>query len=328
MITLRLFKAADPFQEIDSRPLTSGAITLGRDASSDWQIDDTRGDISRRHCTIRTYADTIYLRDHSTNGVSTGAERLRIARDADHEIRPGETIHLGEFMVLVDRDEAEDVNATMSIRSARPVVPQASSMDYPVTDAGLLEAFCDGARIDRSSFIGEDSSELMMRLGALYRQVVDDLGLLLGDRAALKDTLKLDRTTISARDNNPLKWAAPERVAVDLLKEKDTGFLKGAEAMRASFEDLRRHNASVIAGSTAAIEFVLRELSPEAVEGSQQKSQPLGFLSRGDAQWKNYQARHKLLADDLAHNGLGQIGGASRQAYQHTLASLEAKEGA
>lgn len=326
MITLRLFKAADPFQEISSRPLTSGAITLGRDAEADWQIEDTRGDISRRHCTIRTYADVVFLRDHSTNGVAVGAERRRVARDVDHQIKPGETLHIGEFMVLIDQDAAEDLNATMSLKAPRRVTPEAALADYPVTEAGLLEAFCDGAGLDRSSFIGEDPSALMMRLGALYRQTIDDLGLLLGDRAALKDTLQLDRTTISARDNNPLKWASPERVAVDLLNEKHTGFLKGAEAMRASFEDLRRHNASVTAGSAAAVEYVLRELAPESLEGAQQKNQALGFLSRGDAQWKAYQARHRLLADDLAMAGAGQVGAASRQAYQRTLASLDAEE--
>lgn len=318
MITLRLFKAADPFQEIDARPLTTGAITLGRDETADWKIDDARGDISRRHCTIRTYANTIYVCDHSANGVVTGSERRRIARGTDHEIAPGEALHIGEFLVLVDRDEAEDMNATISRRVATPA---ASPTSYPATEAGLIEAFCEGASLDRSALIGEDPSALMARLGAIYRQVIDDLGLLLGDRAALKDALQLDRTTISARENNPLKWAATERVAVDLLRDRDTGFLKGAEAIRASFEDLRRHNASVMAGSTAAVEFVLRELSPDSIEGGQAKSQPLGFLSRGDGHWKILQARHKSLADDMAIDGNGRIGAASRDAYQANLSS-------
>ncbi|RYG31341.1 MAG: type VI secretion system-associated FHA domain protein TagH [Burkholderiales bacterium] len=318
MITLRLFKAADPFQEIDARPLPSGAITLGRDETADWKIDDTRGNISRRHCTIRTYADTIYVRDHSANGVITGSERRRISREIDHEIAPGETLHIGEFLVLVDRDEAEDMNATISRRWAPPAP---SPTSHPATEAGLIEAFCEGAGLDRSALIGEDPSALMARLGSMYRQVIDDLNLLLGDRAALKDTLQLDRTTISARDNNPLKWAAPERVAVDLLRDRDTGFLKASEAIRASFEDLRRHNASVMAGSAAAVAFVLRELSPDAIEGGQPKPQSLGFLSRGDGQWKALQARHKSLADDMAVAGNGRIGAASRAAYQANLSS-------
>lgn len=322
MITLRLFKAADPFQEIDSRQLASGAITLGRDSSADWQIKDALDDISRRHCTISTYADVIYLRDHSVNGVATGPDRRRVVRETDHEIRAGDTLYLGAFLLVVDQEETEDVNATLSLRSASaPEVKGRPPVAYPGTEAGLLEAFCDGAGLETSSFMGEDPSALMGRLGALYRQVVDDLGSLLQDRAALKDTLQLDRTTISARENNPLKWAATERVAVDLLKERDTGFLKGAEAMRASFEDLRRHNASVMAGSSAAIGFVLSELSPEKIEAAQPKSQALGFLSRSDAHWKSFQQLHRLMADDLARGGAGQIGAASREAYQQRLRS-------
>ncbi len=326
MITLRLFKSADPFQEIDSRPLESGSITLGRDASADWQIEDSKGDISRRHCTVRIYADVLYLCDHSKNGVWTGPERRRAPRETDHQIRVGETFHIGEYLVLVDQHQTDEyVSATAAIHASTSA-SIAPSTDYRGTDASMLEAFCDGAGVDRASFIGEDPAALMARLGALYRQAVDDLSILLGDRAALKDSLHLDRTTISARDNNPLKWSTPERVAVDLIKERETGFLKGADAMRASFEDLRRHNASLMAGSSAAVAFVLRELAPEAVEAVSQKPQALGFLSRGDAQWKAYQTRHKALTEDLLRGASGQIGAVSREAYQETIASLEAEE--
>lgn len=322
MITLRLFKASDPFHEIDSRPLSSGAITLGRDTSADWQIDDTRGDISRRHCTISTYAGAIYVRDHSTNGVATGAGRRRVSRELDHEVKPGETVHIGEFLIIIDQEEHEDVNATLSMRTSQSPVSLQAVTDYPRTDAGLLEAFCGGAGLDTSSFIGEDPLALMARLGAAYRQVIDDLSLLLGDRAALRDTLQLDRTTISARENNPLKWSSPERVAVDLLREDETGFLKGAEALRASFDDLRRHNASVMAGSTAAVEFVLQELSPENLGAGQAKPQALGFLNRSEGALKALTARHKALTDDMLLTGSGRIGAASREAYQASLSKV------
>lgn len=316
MITLRLFKAADPFREIDARALNAGAITLGRDASADWRLDDTRGDISRRHCTISTYADAIYIRDHSTNGVTRGTARTRVPHNVDHQIAPGETLHLGEFMLVVDRPGQDDIDATMTRRPIHVIETPSANASYSGTEASLLEAFCEGAGLETGAFIGEDPSALMRRLGAVYRQVVDDLTQLLHDRASVKDTLQIDRTTISGRDNNPLKWTGPEQVARDLLKEGDTGFLKGADAIREAFDDLRRHNASVLAGSTAAIEHVLRELSPERIETGQPRAQHLAFLPRGESNWKRYQVRHQGLQAELRLNGAGQIGDAARQAYQ------------
>ncbi len=324
MITLRLFKAADPFREIDARVLNAGAITLGRDASADWRLDDTRGDISRRHCTISTYADAVYIRDHSTNGVSTGPRRIRVPQNIDHQIAPGETLHLGEFMLVVDQPGQDDIDATKVGRPVHVVEAPPPAVPYAGTEAGLLEAFCNGAGLETGSFLGEDPSALMRRLGAVYRQAVDDLSQLLDDRAALKDTLQIDRTTISGRDNNPLKWASPEQVARDLLREGHAGFLKGSDAIREAFEDLRRHNASVLAGSTAAMEHVLRELSPEAIETAQPRPQHLAFLPRGEANWKKYLARHQSLTSELRLIGAGGIGNAARQAYQGAAASAQA----
>lgn len=327
MITLRLFKSADPFREIDARVLNAGAITLGRDASADWRLDDTRGDISRRHCTISTYADAIYVRDHSTNGVTTGPGRTRVPHDFDHQIAPGETLHLGEFMLVVDRPGQDDIDATMARRPAHINDAPLPAAPYSGTEARLLEAFCNGAGLESGSFIGEDPPALMQRLGAVYRQVVDDLGQLLDDRAALKETLQIDRTTISGRDNNPLKWAGPERVARDLLKDGDAGFLKGADAIRQAFDDLRRHNASVLAGSTAAVAHVLRELSPEAIETGQPRAQHLAFLPRRESNWKKYLARHQSLCGELRLSGAGEIGNATRQAYQLALPPAQTDKG-
>jgi type VI secretion system FHA domain protein len=272
----------------------------------------------------------VRLCDHSANGVYVGMEKVRVSRDVEQNVRAGETLFFGEYMLLVDA-ELPDPPPANSVPAASPKsapVARRDSLPHAGTHAAMLEAFCHGAGVDSSSFIGEDPAAVMVRLGVVYRQVVDDLCLLLNERAELKDTLKLDRTTISARDNNPLKWAPPSRIAVDMLKEGDTGFLRGADAFRASFEDLRRHNAAVLASSVAAVDFVLTELSPEALEASSQRPQTFGFLSRSDTLWKAYQARHKALAGENASSGVGKMGEVSRTAYQATLKSLDKVESA
>jgi len=326
MITLRLFKSSDPFQEIESRTLAHGDLIIGRDPDADWPILDPRRDLSRRHCIVNIDGQRVFLRDISTNGVTIGVERRLAPREERCELSPGETIYLGEFMILLDAGPAVEADkpashgAALAAQAPTPVSPAARS--GPLTDAALIEAFCRGAGLEPSSFAGEDPAAVMGRIGAVYRQVIDDLGAMMRDRALVKNQLRMDRTTISSRDNNPLKWAPTHRVAVDLLKEGEGGFLKGAAAFKSSFDDLRRHGVCIMAGSDAALHHVLAEFDPETLEaGARRQASP--FASKYEAMWKVFRERHADLSDDA---GDAAIERAFREGYERRLNSLEDEE--
>ncbi len=332
MITLRLFKASDPFQELEARDLLWGEFTIGRDASSDWPLRDTRGDLSRKHCVISVEGDRVLVRDTSTNGVFLGPEKRPLPQGEPADLAPGDTIYLGEFMILLDFSSAEDASSRALAEGGAPPAETAPAPRLepavapagPVTDAALLEAFCRGARLETSSFVGEDPAAVMTRLGVVYREVVDDLCALMRDRAMLKDQYRMERTTISARDNNPMKWAPPDRIAVELLQEGEGGFLKGAAAFRASFEDLRQHGGGLLAGSHAAVRHVLQELDPERLEGSTRR-QPLHFVSKFEAAWKLFRERHVTLSGET---GAAAVERAFRAGYEEHLNSVERGEAA
>ncbi len=329
MITLRLFKAEDPFQQIAERKLDEGELTIGRDPAVGWTIGDEDGHLSRRHCALSFDGRRIWLRDLSTNGCFLGASRRRVPRDQMFEVKQSETIHLGGFMIVLDPDQVRDADQWAHSSPANdPVVPSSGPVkardqsvteeQRPVTDAALLEAFCSGARLDASSFAGEDASDIMRRLGGVYRQIVEDLSRLMNERALLKSALNMNLTTISAKDNNPLKWAPPHRLAVDLLREEGGGFLTGAAAFHASFADLGRHTACMMAGSRAAVETVLTELNPRKLE-SEAKRQPLHFVSRYELAWRQFENLHEHLVRDSQEGGSGKIGGAFRDGYEKKL---------
>lgn len=323
MITLRLFEEAKPFQQIDEHPLLDAPIVIGRDPSADWVIDDANGRLSRKHCVLRRENGRIFLRDTSSNGVFIGPEKAPAPPEREFELKAGQSFHLGEYTVLVDGElDAEPVERLRPKPRAA-----ATSSAAQVTDAGLLERFCIGAGLEPSSFAGEDPGDVMARLGAVYRQVVNDLSDLMQDRAVVKDLLQMDRTTVSARDNNPLKWAPPHRTAIELLQEGETGFLKGHEAFRASFADLRRHGAGLVHGSKSAIDFILAELHPDKLETTA-KPQALAFISRNEAAWKRYRQVHaELLADARDVDG-GKINHALRAGYEEHLATVAVQDDA
>jgi predicted component of type VI protein secretion system len=115
----------------------------------------------------------------------------------------------------------------------------------------------------------------------------------------------------------------PDRVAVDLLREGEGGFLKGDSAFKASFADLRRHGACLLAGSQAAVRAVLEDLAPARLEAGV-KRQPLTLTSRFETAWRTFEARHAELAGEDNATGQKRIERAFREGYEMQLGALSA----
>ena len=302
MFVFRLFHRDRPFEQIDSRLLAAGSLTIGRDPEADWPLDDAEGTLSRIHCSLALENGKLFLRDRSSNGTYL-ADGERVPKDQALEIEVREIIRLGALNILVDRPSAQTADDP-SMPLHVPLCPVAQPMpqdwaDASVVrpehrDASLIEAFCEGAKLDASALSGEDPVELMQRVGAIYQQTVLGLATLMADRMRLKANYQLERTTIGAANNNPFKWAATRQVAQDLLCTRDAGFLSDAEAVRASFEDLGRHLAAVATGANAATDLVLQTLAPEAIDAEARSE---GFSLRGSAasRWDIHNRRYAKL---------------------------------
>jgi len=355
MITLRLFHGTDPFREIDARLLPVGdELTVGRDPSADWCVSDLHAELSRRHCVLAVKDGRVLVRDLSANGVFLGVERRKIARDMPVEIDPAEAIHLGQFTIVVDVAEAGVANdmgpsnreAGDSVFEApfnapllrdptlyahdfavpsewetesAPVPPQAPGAE--LTNAALLDAFCMGARLDASSFAGQDPVEVMRRAGAIYRQVVLGIGDLMAERTSVKAEYRLDRTTVGAVNNNPFKWAPTQRVAVDLLCGRNESFLSGPAALKASFEDLKKHLLCLLAGSRAAVNATFDHLSPPKIEEAT-KGSPL-LIGKSEAHWRQYQRRHEELSSEARATQESAVNLAFKAGYEQQLRELD-----
>lgn len=294
MITLRLFQQGEPPIEIGARTLAEGELCIGRDDSADWTLPDVSRTLSRRHCVVAVKDGVLTVRDDSTNGVFARGERLPVA--APTILPLGAVFTLGAFLIRIE----PGVAATTP--TSPPIIDD--------TPAGrLFDAFCEGAQIDSSFLSAEDPAEVMRRLGAIYREMVSGLGRLVDARARSKAEAGLDYTSIQALDNNPFRWAPPQRLAVDLLQSRQDGFLDSDAAVRASFADVSDHQQRLAAGAKAAVESVVAGLSPEAIADQV----PSGFMKkRSDALWAEFERRHAEIARDVS--GVAR-GAAFRQAY-------------
>ena len=311
MVTLRLFHQTNPFKQIDSRELDEDDLAIGREPGQGWTIDDPDRELSRLHCMLEHRQGRLALRDLSANGVFVGTRRTRPAPGEPFAREPGETIRLGRFLGVVEDGAAEPAPEPQSAQFfddpfsqplLRPSQVAEEALAIPSEWAGpapaprpastaagegaLLEAFCAGARLDASAFSGEEPAEVMRRLGAVYQQMVLGLGDLMSERTSVKTEYRLERTTVRAEGKNPFRWAPAQRVAVDLLRPRNDGFLSGPAAVKVSFEDLKKHLLCMLAGLRAALSSTLDSLSPETVEG--QMGGRSFLTNRGGAAWSEY----------------------------------------
>jgi predicted component of type VI protein secretion system len=351
MTMLRLFLQSEPFLQIEERQLEKGELVIGRAKDVDWPLADPARLLSRRHCSIMVADGAVSLRDTSANGVFIGTARERVRSTAPVHLKPGETVRLGEYIIVVEAND--QVQASASRRNAqrpllRPVEnpaaanlaaehcflapgsladPGAATLKTasPGDDAAALDAFCEGAHLDPLVFVDEDPSAVMRRLGAVYREMVLGLTDLMEERTAVKADYRMDRTAIRPADNNPFRWAGAQRVALDLLRDRQDGFLSGPHAVRSAFTDVKKHLLCVFAGAGAALGAVLQALSPKVVEAGV-PARDILLKGRGAATWGRYVAAHTAYQRDAAQSPNGLSNREFSIAYGRRLEELDAGE--
>jgi len=305
MYMFRLFHRDRPFEQIDARMLADGQLSIGRDSQADWQIADPDCALSRLHGCIKLEEARISYCDTSSNGSFT-ADGARFPHGKFVPLDPQQSVHLGPMVLLVEKmtelplaDGGEGTRISLAAGVVPGAIPSGwSDRDSlarpsrpPHRDISLVEAFCEGADLDPSALSADDPEELMRRIGEIYRQSLLGISTLLTARAETKRSYDMDRTTISAFDNNPFKWAATRRLALELLFDRTDGFLSGGAAVRASFEDLAAHLTGVAEGAQAAVEAVMDSIDPQAID---QEAASRGFSLKGRAAicWNIVRERH------------------------------------
>lgn len=310
MYMLRLFDEGDLVRPIDARLLRDGTLQIGRDPAADWTIPDPDREISRAHCVVSADGQGLAVRCTGTNGVFDDASGARLPDEVAVPIALPTTLRIGRFRLVAaaaPHDAAGAVNENRTMLMTPPlgestIVPtdwdDARAPAQAFTEGSLLEAFCDGAGLDASLLSSEDPAEIMRRAGAVYRQLVLGIGDLMNERDRARAQYQLAKTTISGSGNNPFKWAPTQRLAIDLLLAGSNGFLSGPAALRASFQDIKRHAVATFAGFQASLRAAVATFEPAAVEATSAGRTSL-LKSRAAAQWQEVESRHADLAQQL-----------------------------
>jgi len=140
----------------------------------------------------------------------------------------------------------------------------------------------------------------MMQAGQILREFVSGTTDLLTSRSNLKNTFRLDQTTVLPRHNNPMKFSDN---TADLLKQLliggDGDYLGARDAVREVCRDLINHqNAFLDAMNSAFVEFADR-FDPEELQDGFDRTLGSGLFSFGKTAkyWGLYRDLYPIITE-------------------------------
>lgn len=191
----------------------------------------------------------------------------------------------------------------------------------------LWAAFCEGAGVNINLPQGL-TPELMKVIGQVLHHSIDGTIKLVAVRAAAKQELKAEVTTIQARNNNPLKFSPDAGAAIEqLLQPPMRGFMMGPVAVNDAMDDLLGHAIGTMAGMRAALGGVLDRFEPGKLEGKLAGSSVLDSvlpMNRRAKLWELYLQHFKKIRDDAQDDFHDLFGKAFIEAYEDQLDRLDA----
>jgi len=236
----------------------------------------------------------------------------------------------------VETEGAPDTGAT----TAQQHQPEAASapapgLQHPPAGAAAstaasseLEAFLTGLGVTPPADT-ENSAAVLQLSGELLRAMTQGLMTVMMARARFKSELRLEVTTIRARDNNPFQFCVdPEDALERLLWRRSRGFLDPTAAVHKTFDDIQAHEMAMIAGLRAALRALLARFNPEQLEKQFEGESHLEKLlpiARKSKCWDLFVSTFDQVADDAAEDFMRLFGEAFNHAYEEQIRRLTAE---
>lgn len=194
----------------------------------------------------------------------------------------------------------------------------------------LWQAFCEGAGLSLSLPQGLNP-QLMRVIGQVLHDAVDGTLKLVAARAASKQELRAQVTTIQSKHNNPLKFSVDTPSALaQLLQPPMRGFMQGPDAVREVMDDLLGHHIGTMTGTRAALQGMLKRFEPALLESRLAGNSVLDSvlpINRRARLWELYVEHFKRVQEDAQDDFHELFGKAFVKAYEEQLDLLVAARG-
>ena len=164
---------------------------------------------------------------------------------------------------------------------------------------------------------------LVPEMSSIINETVTRLIDLLRARTAIKNELRVQHTMIQMTDNNPLKFSATASDALRVMFSKDrSAFMRPAEAIQDSFDDVSDHQVAVLSGMNAAYETMLNHFNPENLKRHINAGDSL-LGNKNAKNWSAFEEYYKSLKGDYETTYNELFGEDFARHYEKQLAELK-----
>ncbi|MDT8345225.1 MAG: type VI secretion system-associated FHA domain protein TagH, partial [Thermohalobaculum sp.] len=223
-------------------------------------------------------------------------------------------------------------------RAARPQVvppvadpaPALSPAAAPVphgagASAEAVRAFLHAAGAERLDIPDAELVEVMARMGAVFRAMVEGMREVLMTRASIKGEFRMNQTMIRSGGNNPLKFSiSPEQAVEAMIRPPVKGYQEAGAAAREALNDIKAHEVAMMTGMEAALKDLLARLSPEKLTEKIDPGSGLGNLlgGRKARYWEAYEKMYADIAREAEDDFQSVFGKEFARAYENQLRKL------
>ncbi len=200
---------------------------------------------------------------------------------------------------------------------------EANTQVQPVTS--LTQAFFKGLGVDEQDYGKVLNESLMLELGQSMHLMLTGLMDSLRQRSQLKMEFRINQTTFQQRENNPLKFSANiDDVFQNLFLRNSASFLSSQQAITEAFNDGRKHDIALTAGTIGALQGLLNELDPQAIEQKSQSQTITDMLpgQKQTRQWKVYKSLHQDYKNEFMRDNSAALSDDFVKAYDSKLKLL------
>ena len=290
--------------------------------------EDHRSSIARE--------DLVQLDDDSDEFSLVDAEEITGARELSSRLF-GDTVtdsYVKRQKAADKKAERKSAKVTRMPRpeGKKPARPEQTPATAPPRESTPLpkdavEAFLRGLGMSAGDLGNADSRRILHNAGLALREFVLGSMELLQNRAAVKNSFRLEQTTIQPGSNNPLKFSASADDAVrTLLTGSRNEYGPAVDSVREAVRDLKHHEIAVICAMREALDDFADRFDPEDLEQKFESTLKRSSLFGGNNKakyWDLYSDLYEVLTRHAEGKLPGQFGEDFARAYAEHLERLE-----
>ncbi|MBA4285310.1 MAG: type VI secretion system-associated FHA domain protein TagH [Xanthomonadaceae bacterium] len=299
--------------------------SIGRSEDCDWVLGASG--VSRVHAVVRLLDGHFAIEDRSTNGMLLNG--LPLVKGEPARLGDGDCLTVDTFEIKVRLSGLADAPLPASAADAGHAISGADDDPGDTTGSQTASPWRNDGGSSPQTITPAPAPTVSPAFGLpaeveqIFRLVVDGVMGALRAHTEVRHGFRPPGPRMQRSEDNPLRFApTPDDALARILAPPAPGVLSGAAAFEDAFDDIRCHQAAMLAGMRAAFEQMLAGFSPERFEqdgeGGGKRAGFIDFSGRSKP-WERYREHWEAINRDPDERFRRLFGEAFAKAYEDQL---------